>query len=120
MPLPRISSQPEPLHIAQPPSPDLDPESGFGETGPPSGDGDPESSFGATRPVPPHDPQLMSHSALGSVYGKKLGRKRTWRSSPKSSRTNANSVPFRSASETSSPTTNPSTCVNIGVWVRSN
>jgi len=30
------------------------------------------------------------------------------------------SVPFRSASETPSPTTSPSTCVNIGVCVRSN
>ena len=45
MPLPRISSQPVCLHIAQ--------------------------------PAPSHAAQLMSTSALGSVYGKKLGRKRT-------------------------------------------
>ena len=60
----------------------------------------------------------MSISALGSVYGKKLGRSRTF-TSPNSSRSIASNVPFRSASVMPSPTTSPSNCWNIGVWLRS-
>ena len=47
----------------------------------------------------------MSISALGSVYGKKLGRNRTRDVGVNISRTNASSVPLRSASEMPSPTT---------------
>ena len=68
MPLPSTSIQPVCLHIAHPPSPG---SPGFG---------------GTDRPP---QTQLMSSSPLGSVYGKKLGRKRVLRSGPNSSRANA-------------------------------
>ena len=51
IPAPRISSQPVPLQTRQPSAP--------------------------TEPRPPQITQPMSTSALGSVKGKKLGRKRT-------------------------------------------
>src|SRR3954471_16547440 len=71
------------------------------------------------QPSPPHAQQLMSTSALGSVYGKKLGRNRSRELPPNISRANASSVPLRSASEIPSPTTSPSSCVKFGVCVRS-
>ena len=61
----------------------------------------------------------MKTSALGSVYGKKLGRNMTFVSGSKSCRRKHSSVPFRSAIVTSSPTSSPSTCWNMGEWVRS-
>src|SRR5258707_831562 len=66
------------------------------------------------QPAPSHAQQLMSTSALGSVYGKKLGRNRSRDASPNMSRANASSVPLRSDSEIPSPTTSPPICENIG------
>ncbi len=60
-----------------------------------------------------------STSTLGSVKGKKCGRSRTWRSSPKIARAKASSVPLRSARVTSSSTASPSIWWNWGVWVAS-
>ena len=60
-----------------------------------------------------------STSTLGSVNGKKCGRRRTSRSSPKIARANASSVPLRSASVMSSSTASPSTWWNCGVCVAS-
>src|SRR3954452_13163516 len=71
------------------------------------------------QPAPSHAQQLISTSALGSVYGKKLGRNRNREFSPNMSRANASNVPLRSDSEMPSPTTSPSICENIGVCVRS-
>ena len=63
--------------------------------------------------------QETSTSTLGSVKGKKCGRSRTWRSSPKIARAKASSVPWRSASVTSVSTASPSIWWNCGVWVAS-
>ena len=63
--------------------------------------------------------QEMSTSTLGSVKGKKCGRRRISRSGPKIARANASSVPFRSASVMSSSTARPSTWWNCGVCVAS-
>ena len=52
------------------------------------------------QPLPPHITQVKSHSTLGSVKGKKLGRIRTFTPSPKNSEANAMSVLLRSARET--------------------
>src|SRR5579871_4318225 len=51
------------------------------------------------QPDPPHSRQLMSNSPLGSVNGKKLGRKRVRTLGPKKRRMNSFNVPFRSHSE---------------------
>src|SRR3954451_16136904 len=67
------------------------------------------------QPPPLQDQQLMSTSALGSVYGKKLGRTRRRYSPPNMSRAKASNVPLRSVSEIPSPTTSPSSWENIGV-----
>src|SRR4029078_473065 len=71
------------------------------------------------QPAPSHCQQLKSISALGSVYGKKLGRKRTREGGENICRAQASSVPFRSASEIPSPTTSASICVKAGEWVTS-
>ena len=60
-----------------------------------------------------------STSTLGSVNGKKCGRSRTSRSSPKIARANVSSVPCRSASVMSVSTASPSIWWNCGVWVAS-
>ena len=69
---------------------------------------------------PPAREQPMSTSADGSVKGKKLGRKRTGRSStPKKARQNSIRQPFRWPIWVVSSITSPSTWWNIGVWVMS-
>lgn len=72
-----------------------------------------------TWPLPPQSTQEMSTSALGSVKGKKLGRKRTLVFAPKMARTKAVSVPRRSAMLTLRSARSPSIWWNMGVWVRS-
>ena len=61
------------------------------------------------QPVPPQIMQEISISALGSVKGKKWGRKRIRVSSPNISRTNTASVPFKSEKVISLSTLKPST-----------
>src|ERR1700730_11760142 len=70
-------------------------------------------------PAPSHCQQLMSTSALGSVYGKKLGLNRTREVDENISRAQASRLRVRSVSEIPSPTSSPSIWVNIGEWVRS-
>ena len=94
MPAPRISIQPWPLQRLQ---------------------RSPEGSV----PVPPHWKQETSTSTLGSVKGKKWGRSRTSRSSPKIARQSASSVPLRSARVSPSAIASPSIWWNIGLWVAS-
>ena len=94
MPEPRISSQPVPLQrLQRAPSREL--------------------------AVPSQWKHETSTSTLGSVNGKKCGRRRTSRSSPKIARANASSVPLRSASVMSSSTASPSIWWNCGVCVAS-
>ena len=62
------------------------------------------------QPAPRHRMQRMSTSALGSVYGKKLGRNRTVLALAEQRRAPSTvSVPLRSASVIFGPTTSPST-----------
>ena len=70
-------------------------------------------------PAPAQKTQPMITSALGSVYGKKLGRNRTRALGENISRAKVVSVPLSAASEIPSPTASPSIWVNIGVCVRS-
>ena len=71
------------------------------------------------QPPPKQDWHPTNTSALGSVYGKKLGLNMIGVVGAKNSRAKLRSVPLRSAIVTDSPTTSASTCWNIGVCVRS-
>src|SRR5207244_5054478 len=71
------------------------------------------------QPLPPHCQQLRSISALGSVYGKKLGLNLMRDASENICCANASSVPLRSASDRPSPTASPSICPKAGECVRS-
>ena len=83
------------------------------------------NTFGSTMPQPPSSIQrhsgtplritriFMSSSALGSVNGKKLGRRRISASGPKNAFANCTSVDLRSTIETLRSTYKPSTWWNI-------
>src|SRR5690606_32254954 len=74
----------------------------------------------ALQPPPPQIKQLTSASALGSVNGKKDGRKRTRAPGPKNSRANAATVALRSTKLIPSSTTRPSICSKAGACEASN
>ena len=87
------------------------------------------STLGCTMPQPPHSIQRApplkvgcqtSISALGSVNGKKLGRRRIFASSPKIDFTKWSRVPLRCAIVRPLSTARPSNCMNTGRCVASN
>ena len=82
------------------------------------------STLGWTIPQPPSSSQSpdgvrMSNSADGSVNGKKLGRRRLVKSTPKNAWVNFSIVPARSASVMPRSITNPSIWWNTARWVAS-
>ncbi len=70
-------------------------------------------------PRPSQNTQLKANSALGSVKGKKSGRKRMWQSGPNSSRASTSSVPRRSAKVMPSSTSSPSSWWKVWLCVAS-
>ena len=80
----------------------------------------PEPATSSQRPASGPLWNWMSISALGSVNGKKLGRKRSARSSlSKKVRQKSVNTTFRSLKLTFSPSHRPSHWWNMGEWVAS-